>query len=81
MVPFGGGGPGPATSIQGLGPDIAQAGQIIAVVLADTFEAAQEGARKVNVRYVSERPSATFAPSCSATAGSKWSSKPSRPDS
>jgi xanthine dehydrogenase YagR molybdenum-binding subunit len=60
VVPFGGGGPGPATSIQGLGPDIAQAGQIVAVVLADTFEAAQEGARKVNVRYVSEQPSATF---------------------
>ena len=38
---FGG---GSATSIQSLGPDILHAGQIIAVVVADTFEAASEAA-------------------------------------
>ncbi len=40
-----------STSIQDLGPDIQHDGQIIAVVLADTFEAANEGAAAVKVRY------------------------------
>src|SRR5579871_3949701 len=35
-------------------------GQIIAIVLADTLEAAQEGAARVGVRYAAETPSATF---------------------
>src|SRR5215472_12998973 len=35
-------GQGSATSIEDLGPEIRQAGQIIAVVVADTFEAATE---------------------------------------
>lgn len=35
-------------------------GQIIAVVVADTFEAAREAANKVEVDYVAEAPSATF---------------------
>ena len=35
-------------------------GQIIAVVVADTFEAAREAARKVEVQYGEEAPSATF---------------------
>src|SRR5690348_10448417 len=35
------------TSIQGLGPEIRHAGQIIAVVVADTFEAATEAAQRV----------------------------------
>ncbi|MBI0537389.1 xanthine dehydrogenase family protein molybdopterin-binding subunit [Roseomonas sp. KE2513] len=35
-------------------------GQIIAVVVADTFEAAREAAHKVAVDYESEPPSATF---------------------
>ncbi len=35
-------------------------GQIVAVVLADSFEAAREAANKVDVRYAPERPSATF---------------------
>ncbi|MDB5495380.1 MAG: xanthine dehydrogenase [Phenylobacterium sp.] len=35
-------------------------GQIIAVVLAETYEAAREGAYKVVVRYAAEAPSATF---------------------
>jgi xanthine dehydrogenase YagR molybdenum-binding subunit len=51
---------GSATSIQSLGPDIFHDGQMIAVVLADTLEAAQEGASKVEASYAAERPSATF---------------------
>src|SRR5262249_17365010 len=51
---------GSATSIQSLGPEIFHDGQIIAVVLGDTLEAAQEGASKVDVTYVVERPSASF---------------------
>jgi len=35
-------------------------GQIIAVVVADTFEAASEAASKVRVDYAAEAPSATF---------------------
>ena len=35
-------------------------GQIIAVVVADTFEAAREAAHKVEVDYAAEPPSATF---------------------
>jgi xanthine dehydrogenase YagR molybdenum-binding subunit len=35
-------------------------GQIVAVVVADTFEAAREAANKVVVRYAPETPAATF---------------------
>ncbi len=35
-------------------------GQIIAIVLADTYEAAREAACRVEVEYVTETPSATF---------------------
>ena len=49
-----------STSIQTLGPDIAFAGQIIAVVVADTFEAASEAAASVKATYSEETPSATF---------------------
>ncbi len=35
-------------------------GQIIAVVVADTFEAAREAANKVEVSYIEQTPSATF---------------------
>jgi len=35
-------------------------GQIIALVVADTYEAAREAAYKLDVRYISETPSATF---------------------
>jgi xanthine dehydrogenase YagR molybdenum-binding subunit len=54
---FGG---GSGTSIQKLGPDIAHDGQIIAMVVADTYEAAREAAYKVHVTYAPARPSATF---------------------
>jgi xanthine dehydrogenase YagR molybdenum-binding subunit len=49
-----------STSIQDLGPEIRHAGQIIAVVVADTFEAATEGAQRVKASYREEAPSATF---------------------
>ncbi|RXZ36978.1 xanthine dehydrogenase family protein molybdopterin-binding subunit [Oxalobacteraceae bacterium CAVE-383] len=35
-------------------------GQIIAIVVADSFEAAREAANKVRVTYAQERPAATF---------------------
>jgi xanthine dehydrogenase YagR molybdenum-binding subunit len=51
---------GASTSIQGLGPDIYHDGQTIAVVLAESFEAAREAAHKVKATYAEEKPSATF---------------------
>ncbi len=54
------GGGGPTSSIQGFGPQIHYAGQIVAMVVADTFEAAREAAHKVRVNYQSDAPSATF---------------------
>jgi xanthine dehydrogenase YagR molybdenum-binding subunit len=59
-VKFGAGGGGASTSVQKLGPDIAHDGQIIAVVVADTFEAAREASYKVKASYAAEPPSATF---------------------
>jgi xanthine dehydrogenase YagR molybdenum-binding subunit len=59
-VKFGSGGGGASTSIQKLGPDIAHEGQIIAVVVADTFEAAREGAYLVKASYAADAPSASF---------------------
>jgi xanthine dehydrogenase YagR molybdenum-binding subunit len=50
-----------ATTIQPLkSPEIAQDGQIIAVVLAETFEAAREAAHRVKVTYTAAVPSTTF---------------------
>ncbi len=48
------------TSWQDLGPQIGHEGQIVAVVLADTFEAAREAAYKARISYAGETPSATF---------------------
>ncbi|MDQ2079872.1 xanthine dehydrogenase family protein molybdopterin-binding subunit [Xanthobacteraceae bacterium Astr-EGSB] len=59
-VKFAAGGAGASTSIQGLGPDIDHDGQIVAVVLADSFEAAREAAHKVDITYAAEEPAATF---------------------
>jgi xanthine dehydrogenase YagR molybdenum-binding subunit len=53
-------GEGSATSIDKLGPEIAHDGQIIAMVVADSYEAAREAAYKVSATYTSEKPSATF---------------------
>lgn len=53
-------GDGQATSIDKLGPDVAHDGQIIAMVLADSFEAAREAAHRVRVDYDVSTPSPTF---------------------
>jgi xanthine dehydrogenase YagR molybdenum-binding subunit len=57
---YGQSGGGASTSIQELGPEIRHDGQIIGMVVANTFEAAREAAYKVNVAYEVESPSATF---------------------
>jgi xanthine dehydrogenase YagR molybdenum-binding subunit len=50
-----------STTIQPLqSAQIAQAGQIVAVVLAETFEAAREAARAVEVNYTAATPTTTF---------------------
>ncbi|MBV9259835.1 MAG: xanthine dehydrogenase family protein molybdopterin-binding subunit [Pseudolabrys sp.] len=54
------GGGGPTTSIQDLGPKIQHDGQIVAMTVADTFEAAREAAYKLKISYQEEIPSATF---------------------
>src|SRR5438874_2044814 len=53
-------GSGSSTSIDQLGPDIAHDGQIIAMVVADTYETAREAAYRVKVTYAADRPSADF---------------------
>jgi xanthine dehydrogenase YagR molybdenum-binding subunit len=53
-------GGGTSTSIQELGPDIQHDGQIIAMVVAESFEAAREAAYHLKVRYSRQDPSATF---------------------
>jgi xanthine dehydrogenase YagR molybdenum-binding subunit len=53
-------GQGAATSIDQLGPEIAHDGQIIALVLADSYEAAREAAYKVHANYAPAPASATF---------------------
>ncbi|HEY2755536.1 MAG TPA: xanthine dehydrogenase family protein molybdopterin-binding subunit [Pseudolabrys sp.] len=59
-VKFSTGGGGETTSWQDLGPEIGHDGQIIGMVVADTYEAAQEAASLVKVSYSEEKPSATF---------------------
>jgi xanthine dehydrogenase YagR molybdenum-binding subunit len=53
-------GAGSSTSIDSLGPEIAHDGQIIAMVMADSYEAAREAAYLVKATYAPARPSATF---------------------
>jgi xanthine dehydrogenase YagR molybdenum-binding subunit len=53
-------GEGASTSIQKRGPEIYHEGQIIALVLAETYEAGREAAYKVRAAYAVERPDATF---------------------
>lgn len=48
------------TSILPMQQSILHDGQIVALVVADTFEAAREGAGRLKVDYVEERPSAGF---------------------
>ena len=59
-IPYKPGGGGPTSSIQDFGPEIKYGGQIIALVVAETFEAAREAAHRVHVTYQAEQPSATF---------------------
>ena len=50
-----------STTIQPLNSaEIAHDGQIVAVVVAETFEAAREAAHRVKVNYTAATPSATF---------------------
>ena len=53
-------GAGSSTSIQDLGPEIQHAGQIIAIVVADTLEGAHEGAAAVKATFSEQMPSAGF---------------------
>jgi xanthine dehydrogenase YagR molybdenum-binding subunit len=59
-VPFSGGGAGSTTSWQNMGPEVGHDGQIVGMVLADTFEAAREAAYRANFKYSEERPSGSF---------------------
>jgi xanthine dehydrogenase YagR molybdenum-binding subunit len=61
QVPFMAAGGPAATSIVPLSsPQIWHDGQIVAMVLADRFEAARDAARRLKITYVEEQPSATF---------------------
>ncbi|MGE0678124.1 xanthine dehydrogenase family protein molybdopterin-binding subunit [Pseudolabrys sp.] len=53
-------GGGASTSIQDLGPEIKHDGQIIAMTVADTFEAAREAAFRIKAAYDINQPSASF---------------------
>jgi xanthine dehydrogenase YagR molybdenum-binding subunit len=53
-------GGGPTSSIQGFGPQIEYGGQIVAMVIADTFEAAREAAHLAQIDYQADQPSGTF---------------------
>ncbi|MGI8525142.1 MAG: xanthine dehydrogenase family protein molybdopterin-binding subunit [Pseudolabrys sp.] len=57
---YGASGGGATTSIQGFGPKIEHDGQIVAMVVANSFEAAREAAHKMQIDYTAEQPSATF---------------------
>ena len=57
---FFGGGPAITATPALAGPEVAHDGQIIAMVLADSFEAAREAAFRLGVRYQRQAPAATF---------------------
>lgn len=57
---YGESGGGASTSIQDFGPKIQHDGQIVGMVVANTFEAAREAAYKVKFAYNEEAPSAGF---------------------
>jgi xanthine dehydrogenase YagR molybdenum-binding subunit len=60
QLKFEGSGGGPSTSMQELGPEIHHDGQIIAMVVAETFEAAREAAYRIDTTYEAKTPAATF---------------------
>ena len=55
--------------------DIHHAGQIVAVVVAETFEAAREGAARLSISYAEAPPSATFDSHGATTVAAKEVSK------
>ncbi len=59
-VPMSGGGSGATSSVQDMGPEVMHDGQIVGVVLAESFEASREAAYKVKIDYTSETPSGTI---------------------
>ena len=61
QVPFfSNGGPASTSLVPLSSPKIWHAGQIVAMVLADRFEAAREAAHRLKITYDEEAPSATF---------------------
>lgn len=60
QLKYGAGGGGACSSIQDLGPKIQYDGQIVAMVVANTFETAREAAHRMKISYNSEQPSASF---------------------
>jgi xanthine dehydrogenase YagR molybdenum-binding subunit len=60
QIKYAPGGGGPTTSMQDFGPEIHHDGQIVAMVVANSFEAARESAYKMKITYESKRPSAGF---------------------
>ena len=54
------GGPASTSVVPLSSPKIWCAGQIIALVVADRFEAAQDAAHRLKISYAEEKPSATF---------------------
>lgn len=58
--PFAMGGTSLTASAPLAGPRISHHGQIVALVVADSFEAAREAAHRMTVRYRREEPSSTF---------------------
>lgn len=59
-VKYAPGGGGVSTSIQDFGPEIHHDGQIVAMVVAETFETAREAAYRLKISYEGASPSATF---------------------
>ena len=57
-----------STSIQDYGPEIQHDGQIVAMTVADTFEAAREAAYKLKISYSEDKPSAGFGSEGTTTA-------------
>ncbi|MBA3591827.1 MAG: xanthine dehydrogenase family protein molybdopterin-binding subunit, partial [Methylibium sp.] len=58
---FSDGGSASTTIVPLASPKVWHDGQIVAMVLAETFEAAREAAHKLDIAYVAERPTASFA--------------------
>jgi xanthine dehydrogenase YagR molybdenum-binding subunit len=71
QLKYGASGGGATTSIQDLGPKIQHDGQIVGMVVANSFEAAREAAYKVKISYDAETPSATFDAKGVSEAGAK----------